>query len=56
MAGVVVFLLVDVNSSFGHPVSHAGQQAHAMGFHSRYGHPFTWSLLLERRPDRAAME
>src|SRR5271165_2137849 len=56
MAGMGFFLLMDINCSFRCAVSGAGQQADAVGFHSRNGHPFACHLLLERRTDRTAME
>jgi hypothetical protein len=56
MAGLAVFLLMDVNCSLRFAFSDAGQQAVAVGFHSSNDHPFACCLLLERRTDRTAME
>ncbi len=41
------FFLMDLNFALRHQISDAGQQAHALGFHSRYGYLFASHLLLE---------
>jgi hypothetical protein len=56
MAGMGGFLLMDVNCSLRSAFSDAGQQADAVGFHSRNGHPFACDLLLERRTNRKTLE